>query len=233
MKATLAIIMLTLFVVGVGAAFAQKAAPAPVIVRASSYETSHGHSAPIYWPGFLITLPTTSNRTEITVSNHPGQTFLIESSVHHLEPGKSYDGQWGKHENSIKVRCFIHGYHWGKMEWTYVSFKVVGRGVFAGADSQAVAAPTTNSAAKFELKADAATQNSKEYKKALRKFKNCLNGYNANEAKCEAKYGPQLGVVESAPSAKLDADRKGSVDPATSNTVAGKDWWVVSAPAKR
>lgn len=77
----------------------------------------------------MINLPTASNRTEITVSDHPGQTFMIESSEYYLEPGQTYGGQWGKHEKYIKVLCFVSGYQWEKKDWKYVKFKVVGRGV--------------------------------------------------------------------------------------------------------
>lgn len=100
-----------------------------VTVRATSYSTSHGNSD-IFFPKYIvIPLPTSSSRTEITVSDHPGQTFMVESKYYYLEPGTIYDAHWGKHDKSIKVRCFISGYHWGKKEWEYVDFKVVGRGV--------------------------------------------------------------------------------------------------------
>ncbi len=100
-----------------------------VTVRATSYTTSHG-TYPIFFPnGGGIPFPTSSSRTEITVSDHPGQTFMVESKYYYLEPGTTYDAHWGKHDRSIKVRCFISGYHWGKKEWEYVDFKVVGRGV--------------------------------------------------------------------------------------------------------
>jgi hypothetical protein len=117
------------------------AMPATVIVRAFDYTVSHGHTTPVgglmLGPGPVpvFSFPTTSSRTEITVSDHAGQTFMVESSAHsfqhsyYLEPGRSYDGQWGKQEKSIRVRCLIHG------SWKWVEFKVVGRGI-ARADTK-------------------------------------------------------------------------------------------------
>jgi hypothetical protein len=134
-------------------AVCQKQTGPIVQVRAASYTTGHEH-LPIVLP---LLLRTKLTRTEITASNHPGQTFMIESDEYYLEPGTTHDAQWGKHEKTIKVRCFVSGYHWGKKDWEYVQFKVVGRGVSV---SETPPSPDTsgkprNDTAKLQIYKDA------------------------------------------------------------------------------
>jgi hypothetical protein len=108
-------------------AVCEKKPTGPVVtVRATSY-TTVGRNGVVFFGVHSAIF----NRTEITVSDHPGQTFLIESREDHLDPGSTYDGTWGKNEKTITVHCLVSdGYEWEKKKkWGYVKFNVVGRGV--------------------------------------------------------------------------------------------------------
>jgi hypothetical protein len=107
----------------------KKKSPPTVTVRAFSYTTSRVVPHVIS-PAPIFVWPSSSARTQVTISDHPGQTFVIESSDTYLEPGGTYEGQWGKHEKYLKVLCVANkGYAWEKGKLQYVKFKVVGRGV--------------------------------------------------------------------------------------------------------